>query len=157
MVGDPGAGLFAGGGVGAAADYYGDSPEGPGRWVGAGAEFQQLHGTVDRAAFTRILEGRHPETGARLITARGSSQRSHLAVGAAACYDVLGQALYDVADAAALLGVSKTDAADMIAAADGGPVDDADRGRCGPLSSTVERADIECGSLDAACLKVFGS
>lgn len=127
-VGDPGAGLFANGGVGTPSHYYGDSPEGPGRWVGSGAAFQGLSGTVDRAAFTRILEGRHPETGARLITARGSSQRSHLAVGAAARYDVLGQSLYDVADAAALLNLSKTDAAQMIAAADGSPVDDGDRG-----------------------------
>lgn len=30
-VGDPGAGLNAGGGVGGTARYYGDSPEGPGR------------------------------------------------------------------------------------------------------------------------------
>lgn len=126
--GDPGAGLFGGGGVGGAAAYYGDSPEGPGRWVGAGAAFQRLTGTVDRDAFTRILEGRHPETGARLITARGSSQRAHLAVGAAARYDALGQPLYDVADAAALLNLTYTDAADMIGAADGGPVDDGDRG-----------------------------
>jgi len=56
-VGDLGAGLCAGGGVGAPAHYYGDSPEGPGRWVGSGAAFQRLSGTVDRAAFTRILEG----------------------------------------------------------------------------------------------------
>ncbi len=47
-VADPGAGLFANGGVGAPAHYYyyGDSPEGPGRWVGAGAAFQRLTGTV---------------------------------------------------------------------------------------------------------------
>ena len=76
-LGDPGAGLLSVGG--GAAQYYGDSPEGPGRWVGAGAEFQRLSGTVDRDAFQRLLEGRHPHTGARLITARGSAQRGHLA------------------------------------------------------------------------------
>ena len=48
--GDPAAGLFAGGG---AAAYYGDLPEGPGRWVGAGAAFQRLTGSVDRMAITR--------------------------------------------------------------------------------------------------------
>ena len=56
-VGDPGAGLFAGGGVGGKARYYGDSPEGPGRWVGAGAAFQRLSGTstVTRSpAFSRV-------------------------------------------------------------------------------------------------------
>ena len=72
-LGDPGAGLLSAGG--GAAQYYGDSPEGPGRWVGAGAAFQRLNGTVQRDAFQRLLEGRHPHTGARLITARGSAQR----------------------------------------------------------------------------------
>ena len=70
-LGGPGAGLLSAGG--GAAQYYGDSPEGPGRWVGAGAEFQRLHGTVQRGAFQRLLEGRHPHTGARLITARRSA------------------------------------------------------------------------------------
>ena len=48
-VGDPGAGLLGGG----AAQYYGDSPEGPGRWVGAGVAFQRLSGTVERDKFQR--------------------------------------------------------------------------------------------------------
>ena len=72
--GDPGAALL-GGGHRRAAAYYADSLEGPGRWLGAGAAFQRLDGAVERDAFQRVLEGRHPLTGARLVTARGSSQR----------------------------------------------------------------------------------
>ena len=50
----------AGGVVGAAgmAAYLADSPEGPGRWFGAGATFHGLDGAVDREAFQRVLEGR---------------------------------------------------------------------------------------------------
>ena len=103
------------GGRGAAA-YYADSREGPGRWLGAGAAFQQLRGTVDRDAFQRVLEGRHPLSGARLVTARGSSQRRHLATGTAACFDVNGEALYSVADAARLLGLRHRDVDELIVA-----------------------------------------
>lgn len=99
--GDPGAALL--GGVGAAA-YYADSRERPGRWLGAGAAFQRLAGVIDRDSFQRVLDGRHPMTGVRLVTARGSSQRQHLAAGTAAAFDANGDALYTISDAARLLG-----------------------------------------------------
>ena len=98
--GDPGTALLGGG---ATVAYYADSREGPGRWLGAGAAFQRLEGVVDRDAFERVLDGRHPFTGARLLTARGSSQRQQVATGTAARFDAGGVALYSVADAARLL------------------------------------------------------
>lgn len=98
-------------------DYYADSPEGPGRWLGAGAVFRQLDGTVDRQAFTRVLEGRDPHTGARLVTAQGSSQRGHLAVGTAAAFDTDGRPMYSVADAASLLGVRRGEMQHLVDAA----------------------------------------
>ena len=107
--------MFASG-TGAATAYYADSPEGPGRWLGAGAAFHRLDGAVERDSFQRVLDGRHPISGARLVTARGSSQRGHLAVGTAAAFDGNGEALYTVADTASLLGLRRTDVEELIAA-----------------------------------------
>lgn len=90
-VGDPGGGLLSptvGGSSGEGlVSYYGDSAEAPGRWIGQGAAAHRLEGTVEPGALARVLEGRHPHTGARLLTARGSSQRTHLATGTAARFD----------------------------------------------------------------------
>ena len=110
---DPAVGILGANGM---VGYLADSKEGPGRWLGAGAAFHGLTGAVDRDAFQRVLEGRHPVTGARLISARGSSQRAHLAVGTAARLDPLGRPLYSAADAAALLGVPLREAVEMIVA-----------------------------------------
>jgi conjugative relaxase-like TrwC/TraI family protein len=132
---DPGAVLFAGSQPrsGAAAAYYADSPEGPGRWLGAGATYHRLTGTVDRDSFQRVLDGRHPRSGARLITARGSSQRQDLSVGTAAAFDSNGEALYTVSDAAALLGIRRRDVEELIATGSGG--DESDAGWLGATPS----------------------
>ena len=98
--------------------YYADSIEGPGRWIGTGAAFRGLAGHVDRDSFQRVLEGRHPSTGERLVTAQGSSQRKHLGVGTAARLDANGEALYTLADAARLLGVRKRDIEEIVSAAE---------------------------------------
>jgi hypothetical protein len=111
---DPKAGAL---GAARMATYLADSPEGPGRWMGAGAAWHGLHGAVDREAFLRVLEGRHPVTGQRLITAQGSSQRAHLAVCTAARFDSNGEALYTVADTAVILGMNERDVEAMIAEA----------------------------------------
>jgi len=110
---DPAIGILGANGMVA---YLADSKEGPGKWLGAGAEFQGLGGAVDRDAFQRVLEGRHPATGTRLISARGSSQRSHLAVGTATRLDELGRPLYSAADAAVLLGLPVREVSEMITA-----------------------------------------
>jgi len=96
--------------------YYADSIEGPGRWIGQGAAFRKLNGPVDRDAFQRVLEGRHPATGERLVTAQGSSQRGHLAVGTAARFDESGEPLYFVGDAARLLGLRVSEIEDLVEA-----------------------------------------
>ena len=49
----------------------------------AGAAALRLRGVVEHTAFARVLEGRHPTTGERLLRARGSADRVHLAVGQA--------------------------------------------------------------------------
>ena len=95
-------------------EYYADSVEGPGRWLGAGAETLGLVGVVDPAEFQRVLEGRHPHTGERLITAQGSSQRQHLAVGTAAGHTDDGEAFYSLPDVARLLGLPRRDIAAFV-------------------------------------------
>jgi conjugative relaxase-like TrwC/TraI family protein len=95
-------------------EYYADSVEGPGRWLGAGAESLGLVGVVDPAEFQRVLEGRHPHTGERLITAQGSSQRQHLAVGTAAGHNDDGEAFYTLPDVARLLGLPRRDIAALV-------------------------------------------
>lgn len=117
--GDPGSSMLVHGSktlVDGAASYYADSIEGPGRWIGAGAAFRELEGVVEREAFERVLEGRHPMTGERLLTAQGSSQRGHLAVGTAERFDSSGQALYSEHDAARLLGLKSSEINDLVTA-----------------------------------------
>lgn len=93
-------------GAGNTTSYFADSIEGPGRWLGEGSAFRDLDGVVEREALQRVLEGRHPASGERLVTAQGSSQRGHVAVGTPALIDVDGQPMYTVNDVAQLLGLS---------------------------------------------------
>ncbi|MEP1126316.1 MAG: MobF family relaxase [Ilumatobacter sp.] len=125
--------------TGSVGSYYADSIEGPGKWLGAGAAFRSLNGVVERDAFQRVLEGRHPTTGERLVTARGSSQRSHLAVGTAAQLDVNGQAMYTRADAAKLLGLLRKDVDELVRSGLDGQGDHDDLGWIG---STTDRAGL---------------
>ncbi len=121
----PGASLLNGTN-GGAGSYYADSIEGPGRWLGSGAAFRDLDGVVERDAFQRVLEGRHPTTGERLVTAQGSSQRGHLAVGTSARTDDAGRTLYTIRDAARLLGTTRADVEELICRANEGSDRDPD-------------------------------
>ena len=56
--------------------YYADSAEGPGQWRGRGVDGFQLAGGVDPEILRDILSGRHPATGALLVTATGSAGRA---------------------------------------------------------------------------------
>jgi conjugative relaxase-like TrwC/TraI family protein len=49
-------------------DYYTKPGEAPGEWVGGLATQMGLSGEVDAAAYTAILEGRHPLSGKQLLT-----------------------------------------------------------------------------------------
>lgn len=119
--------------------YYADSIEGPGRWLGAGAAFRDLDGAVGRDEFQRVLEGRHPSTGERLVTAQGSSQRGHLSVGTAARTDESGGALYTVRDVARLLGVTRADIEEMIRIGD--DRSDREAGDASWIASTLHPVD----------------
>lgn len=59
-----------------AEDYYLGSGEAPGRWSGTGlSEIGLEAGTVvDPGAFARLLDGCHPASGDRLISAAGRVQ-----------------------------------------------------------------------------------
>lgn len=92
-----------------AAAYYADSIEGPGRWLGHGAAAHGLDGVVEHAAFARVLEGRHPMTGERLLRAQGAADRAHLAVGQATRRAVDGSWLYGLDDAAKALGLPRAE------------------------------------------------
>lgn len=110
-----------------AAAYYADSIEGPGTWLGLGATSLGLEGHVAHDAFGRVLEGRHPVTGERLLTARGSADRGHLAVGQPTRRAEDGSWLYGLDDAAKALGLPRAELDALIAEGDGHPVaDDSD-------------------------------
>jgi conjugative relaxase-like TrwC/TraI family protein len=102
-----------------AAGYYADSIEGPGRWLGQGATALGLEDVVDHAAFARVLEGRHPVTGERLLRARGAADRAHLAVGQATRQATDGSWLYDLADTAKALGLPLIEVDTLVNEGDG--------------------------------------
>jgi conjugative relaxase-like TrwC/TraI family protein len=98
--------------------YYADSIEGPGMWLGRGATRLGLDGLVDREPLERVLSGRHPTSGERLLHAVGSAARSTLAVGTATRLTASGEWLYDRRDAAAALGMTVDEIDRLIATGD---------------------------------------
>ncbi|HEU5152208.1 MAG TPA: relaxase domain-containing protein, partial [Iamia sp.] len=95
--------------------YYADDGEEPGRWLGAGAAAHDLVGEVAADDLAAVLSGRDPRTGQRLITAQGSAgRRIDLGVGQATKLEADGTRLYDEADAAAALGLSRAEVARML-------------------------------------------
>jgi TrwC relaxase len=97
----------AGGGEAGPARYYADGGEEPGRWRGRGAAALGLAGQVTEADLAKVLAGRDPVAGARLVSAQGSAgRRPRLGVGAETRRSPAGVALYDPTDAAAVLGLS---------------------------------------------------
>jgi conjugative relaxase-like TrwC/TraI family protein len=91
-----------------ASDYYADGSNEPGRWLGEGARALGLSGGVDRDELARLLSGRDPSTGERLIGAAGSAgRRATLGVGAHSAGGIDGERLYDRHDASRALGVEE--------------------------------------------------
>jgi conjugative relaxase-like TrwC/TraI family protein len=98
------------------ASYYADRGESPGRWLGRGAALLGLEGVVQTEDFSRVLAGRDPRTGERLLTAQGSAgRRPRLGVGTVAWLGPDGEPLYGVADIASLLKIEKKEAAALLA------------------------------------------
>jgi conjugative relaxase-like TrwC/TraI family protein len=97
--------------------YYADRGTEPGRWLGVGATEASLHGEVESADFARVLAGRDPRTGTRLLTASGSAgRRPTLGVGNRTAIGDDGNAIYSTGDAAAALGVDARDLAALVEA-----------------------------------------
>jgi conjugative relaxase-like TrwC/TraI family protein len=95
--------------------YYADRGSEPGRWLGRGALEAGLRGSVDSNDFARVLEGRDPRTGTRLLTAQGSAgRRGTLGVGTETRRTPDGEALYDSRDAAAVLDLTVADVERML-------------------------------------------
>jgi conjugative relaxase-like TrwC/TraI family protein len=95
--------------------YYADNGEEPGRWLGGAARAAGLHGEVQPDDFARVLAGRDPRTGERLITAQGSAgRRPQLGAGSPTRTSADGERLYGEADAAAALGVTKAEVVRML-------------------------------------------
>ncbi len=114
--------------------YYADASAEPGRWLGNGAAEMTLSGSVESRDFARVLAGRDPNTGLRLITARGSAgRRPTLARGTQTCWDTDGEPLYDMRDAAAALKLEVAEVERMIAAGEALAV----RAACALLGSEV--------------------
>lgn len=101
-----------------AAGYYANSIEGPGTWLGLGAAALGLDGVVEHEAFARVLEGRHPVTGERLLRAQGAADRAHLAVGQATRRAEDGSWLYGLDDAAKALGLPRIELDELVAEGD---------------------------------------
>lgn len=96
------------GGTSAPERYYADAGEEPGRWLGRSAAAAGLAGAVARDDFASVLAGRDPHTGERLITAQGSAgRRPTLGSGNHSRLGPGNEPLFDVADAAAVLGVAQ--------------------------------------------------
>ncbi len=94
--------------------YYADSGEEPGRWLGEAARATGLTSHVERSDFARVLAGRDPRTGERLITAQGSAgRRPKLGAGTHTATGAGGELLYGVADVAVVLGITKAEASRM--------------------------------------------
>jgi len=103
------------GGIEGPSQYYADSGEEPGRWLGEAALQAGLSGEVQTDDFAAVLSGRAPHTGERLISAQGSAgRRGHLGAGNATRTAPDGARLYDEADAAVVLGVTKAEATRML-------------------------------------------
>ncbi len=60
----------------AAEDYYTGRGEAKGRWVGSLRETLGLSGEVDPEDLRRVLNGEHPQSGERLVSAQGSAGRA---------------------------------------------------------------------------------
>jgi len=103
-------------GEGSVSRYYADRGDAPGHWLGQGAPELDLAGAVGFDEFTSVLAGRNPRTGQRLITAQGSAGRvASLGTGTAARWTPQGEALYEVRDAARVLGWSLADVRQALA------------------------------------------
>ncbi len=97
--------------------YYSDRGSEAGRWRGYGAHEAGLDGPVYPADFARVLAGRDPLTGVRLITAQGSAgRRASLGAGNATRTGPSGEALYGIDDVAAALKITKSEAQALVAA-----------------------------------------
>lgn len=97
--------------------YYADRGSEPGRWLGHGALEANLNGRVDPDDFAKVMAGRDPSSGARLITAQGSAGRvATLGAGTATRLRADGSPLYDIADVAAALETSQRDAESLMRA-----------------------------------------
>src|SRR5690606_37165166 len=80
-----------------------------------GAELANLRGEVQRDAFAAVLAGRDPHTGERLISAQGSAgRRPHLGAGTVTRIGPGGERLYGEADAATVLGVTKSEVSRLL-------------------------------------------
>ena len=97
--------------------YYADGSADPGRWLGNGAAEMGLTGAVASRDFARVLAGRDPDSGVRLITAQGSAgRRPTLARGTQTRWDVDGEPLYDTRDAATALRLEVAEVERLVAA-----------------------------------------
>ena len=95
--------------------YYADRGTEAGRWLGVGAAESGLRGGVDAGDFARVLAGRDPSTGRRLITASGSAgRRPTLGAGCATETSPDGTVLYDIDDIAAALRVTRAEAEALV-------------------------------------------
>jgi conjugative relaxase-like TrwC/TraI family protein len=101
------------------ASYYADRGSEPGRWLGYSAGEAGLVGAVDTKDFARVLAGRDPGTGERLLTATGSAgRRPTLGAGQATRIGADGEPLYDTADVAAALRITRREAEALLDAGD---------------------------------------
>lgn len=123
----------------ALAYYYEDASgmsqvDGAGWWSGSGAAGYGLGGVVDPQAMRSMMIGRHPMSGERLLSARGSAGREGLKAGKPTRL-IEGRPVWSVSDVAAVLATNHASAAasvegldDALIVAEGGETFVADEG-----------------------------
>ena len=130
--------------------YYADRGSEPGRWLGHGALESSLTGAVRPEDFAKVMAGRDPHSGARLISAQGSAgRRPTLGAGNQTRLAADGSPLYGIADVAAALKVSKRDAEALIRAGERAAVGTLAASLAGVVPSLEPSASYLVPSVDA--------
>ena len=95
--------------------YY-ETIEGPGWWSGQGSQHRQLRDKVSRQDLESLLQGRHHQTGERIVSATGSAGRTALRAGEAT-KQIDHQPVWGIADLSSRFDVDRdtiTEAANML-------------------------------------------
>lgn len=139
--------------AGAVSAYYGRGAP-PGWWSGGGLARLGVSGAVDVADLRRVLVGRHPRTGARVMHSVGSHARRAVAVGSATLVLDDGSEMFSARDASCALRMPEQEFEALAARREVPPAGIGggsywSRGQVASLSETPEALSACAAALDA--------